>query len=42
MEDKAKDSLVIVWSSGDRDVAEKLTKEWFKAQQCRARFIERI
>ena len=26
----------------DRDVAEKLTKEWFGAQQCRATFIERI
>ena len=26
----------------DRDVAEKLTKEWFKAKQCRAIVIERI
>jgi len=39
MEDKAKDSLVIVWSSGDRDVAEKMIfmyalnsklKNWWK------------
>ena len=26
----------------DRDVAEKLTKEWFGAKECRATFIERI
>jgi S-adenosylmethionine decarboxylase len=26
----------------DRDVAEKITKEWFGAKECRARFIERI
>ena len=25
----------------DRDVAEKLTKEWFGAKECRATFIER-
>jgi len=26
----------------DRNVAERLTKEWFKAEECRATFIERI
>ena len=26
----------------DRDVAEKLTSEWFGAKECRATFIERI
>jgi S-adenosylmethionine/arginine decarboxylase-like enzyme len=26
----------------DRDVAEKLTKEWFGAKDCRATFLERI
>ncbi len=26
----------------DRDVAEKLTREWFDAKGCRATFIERI
>lgn len=26
----------------DRDVAEKLTREWFAAKECRATFIERI
>ncbi len=26
----------------DRDVAEKLTKEWFRAKDCRATFIERV
>lgn len=28
--------------SFDRDIAEKITKEWFGAKQCTARFIERI
>ena len=26
----------------DKDKAEKLTKEWFKAKECRTHFIERI
>ncbi len=26
----------------DRDVAEKITKEWFSAKKCRTNFIERI
>jgi len=26
----------------DRDVAEKLTKDWFGAKECRSTFIERI
>ncbi len=26
----------------DRDVAEKVTKEWFGAKECRSHFIERI
>lgn len=26
----------------DKDVAEKLTKEWFRASECRATFIERV
>lgn len=39
MKDKVKDSLVVVWSSGDRDVAEKMVfmytlnstlREWWK------------
>ncbi len=28
--------------SFDKDLAEKLTKEWFGAEECRALFIERI
>ena len=28
--------------SYDKDLAEKITKEWFKAKVCRSRFIERI
>lgn len=26
----------------DKDVAEKLTREWFRASECRATFIERV